>query len=352
MAKKLASESRELDLTAKSAHASTVKTGQKIKLKPGAGKIRTPEEQEHCLRHGPDALESVEPEKMTVGQFFDLLEKKKKKRGPTNVLNKDPATDPTIRQVNPELVDPAQQAAQNAAAGPQTAPQQGAQLDPTQIAQQAAVGGPAALPDTAQLDPEMKQLVAQAIAAQLTQGQGPAPVGAGGEAPPPQDQEGQGQAQVAPQQGGEQPPQQEPSAPGQPGQDQGQPGMEQPGQEGQPQLVGPEMVGELPPTMPIKYDQAGAPDKYTLDGHTVRWDGREYILSWEPEKYVYRLVDPMTMIVRLRVKPEQISVIQPDKSLASLSNESVADSIPGLAHGDSLADHLRLLLWDAPILVA
>lgn len=88
---------------------------------------------------------------------------------------------------------------------------------------------------------------------------------------------------------------------------------EAPAQEEDPEAAaaqeGPEMVEKLPKPEEIQFDRMGSPDKHHLRGHTVRWGGRDYILDWDDEFEVYKIVDPETFRVKTRVKPESVSTV-------------------------------------------
>ncbi len=92
------------------------------------------------------------------------------------------------------------------------------------------------------------------------------------------------------------------------------------GQEEQPQMTpeeeaalaaedGPEVVEKLPKPEKLTYDKLGAPDKHKMRGHIVRRDGKDYVLDWDDEFEVYKLVDPDTLRVKTRVRPSSISTV-------------------------------------------
>lgn len=72
---------------------------------------------------------------------------------------------------------------------------------------------------------------------------------------------------------------------------------------------GPEVVEKLPNPEKLEFDKLGAPDKHKLIGHIVRRDGKEYILDWDEDYEVYKLIDPETLRVKTRVKPSSISTV-------------------------------------------
>jgi hypothetical protein len=115
---------------------------------------------------------------------------------------------------------------------------------------------------------------------------------------------------VMPDKAKEKPPQgapQQQQAPPEQGQEEVPPEMEEP----EP----PESVEKLPKPEKLKKDERGNPDKERLLGHTVKFDGRDYTLDWDEENMVYMLVDPDTLIVKTRVKPEHVSTIDFEESI-------------------------------------
>lgn len=82
--------------------------------------------------------------------------------------------------------------------------------------------------------------------------------------------------------------------------------------------TGPEVVEKLPDPEDIKFDKLGAPDKHHLIGHIVRWGSKEYVLDWDYEFEVYKIVDPGTLRVKTRVRPDSISTV--DYKVESMRN--------------------------------
>lgn len=104
------------------------------------------------------------------------------------------------------------------------------------------------------------------------------------------------------------------------------------------EIEGPETVEKLPPEDKLELDKLGMPDKEKLKGHVVKYDGRNYILDWDEEFQVYKLVNPDTMIVKTRVKPSMVS------TLDFVVPESIETSINALLQGASLAETVDLLV--------
>lgn len=73
--------------------------------------------------------------------------------------------------------------------------------------------------------------------------------------------------------------------------------------------TGPELVEKLPEPEKMEFDKLGAPNKHRLIGHIVRWGSKEYVLDWDDEFEVYKIVDPETLRVKTRVRPDSISTV-------------------------------------------
>jgi len=116
-------------------------------------------------------------------------------------------------------------------------------------------------------------------------------------------------------------------------------GQVPPEEQTQPEEIeGPETVEKLPKPEPFQLDKMGMPDKDKMKGHTVKYDGRNYILDWDAEFQVYKLVDPDTMMVKTRVKPSQVSTID------FRMQESVNEAINSLLSGEALKSTIDDLL--------
>jgi len=96
---------------------------------------------------------------------------------------------------------------------------------------------------------------------------------------------------------------------------------------------GPEMVQQLPDPEPLEYDKMGSPDKHRLVGHVVRRDGKEYVLDWDQDYDVYKLVDPETMKVKTRVKPASVSTVD---FRSGTIREALQGAIFHILAGDSI----------------
>lgn len=99
---------------------------------------------------------------------------------------------------------------------------------------------------------------------------------------------------------------------------------------------GPETVEKLPKPVKLEYDKLGAPDKSKMTGHTVRRDGRNYVLDWDDDYEVYKLVDPDTLRVKTRVRPESVSTIDfrsktIRESVTWAAQEILAGATPSIA---------------------
>jgi len=109
---------------------------------------------------------------------------------------------------------------------------------------------------------------------------------------------------------------------------------------GEEEEQGPETVEKLPKPEELKYDKMGSPDKHKLVGHTVMWDNREYVLDWDDEFEVYKVVDPETLRVKTRVKPDSISVVDyKEESIRDAISEAVGCAAQGIPI-ESLVEHL------------
>lgn len=71
----------------------------------------------------------------------------------------------------------------------------------------------------------------------------------------------------------------------------------------------PEVVDKLPEPETMEFDKLGAPNKHRLIGHIVRWGSKEYVLDWDDEFEVYKIVDPETLRVKTRVRPDSVSTV-------------------------------------------
>lgn len=101
----------------------------------------------------------------------------------------------------------------------------------------------------------------------------------------------------------------------------------------------PETVESLPKPEPMKFDRLGSPDKFHLKGHLVKWGGQDHILDWDDEFEVYKIVDPATLRVKTRVRPDSVSTI--DYKPESLA---VKDALEGIHSGASIEDAINALL--------
>jgi hypothetical protein len=109
------------------------------------------------------------------------------------------------------------------------------------------------------------------------------------------------------------------------------------------EVAGPEVVSSLPKPEPLKLDKMGMPDKDKLVGHKVKYDGRDYILDWDADYQVYKLIAPDTKIVKTRVKPSQISVID------FVMKESLDTAVKHLISGAGLHDTVGNLLDESKL---
>lgn len=96
---------------------------------------------------------------------------------------------------------------------------------------------------------------------------------------------------------------------------------------------GPEMVEQVPKPVKLEFDKLGSPDKRKLIGHLVRRDGKEYILDWDADYEVYKLVDPDTLRVKTRVKPTSISTVD---FRSGNMREALAEAITHILSGNSV----------------
>lgn len=116
-------------------------------------------------------------------------------------------------------------------------------------------------------------------------------------------------------------------------------GQVDPAAQTQPEEVeGPETETIIPKPEPIKLDKLGMPDKDKLRGHKVKYDGRDYILTWDELFQVYKVVDPETKIVKTRVKPSMVSTID------YVLKDSIDDAIKALVAGEPLRETIDELV--------
>ena len=118
----------------------------------------------------------------------------------------------------------------------------------------------------------------------------------------------------------------------------GNAGMPPEGQE--PIDTTPETVEALPEAEPMEFDRLGSPDKNHLTGHIVKWGGKDHILDWDADYEVYKVVNPITLRVKTRIKPESISVIDYKPETVKESILRAVDDILGNASVDYLVDRL------------
>ncbi len=106
--------------------------------------------------------------------------------------------------------------------------------------------------------------------------------------------------------------------------------------------TGPELVAKLPEPEKMEFDKLGAPNKHRLIGHIVRWGSKEYVLDWDDEFEVYKIVDPETLRVKTRVRPESISTVdykQEDYFFTDPIRKALYESYRGVSV-DDLVDRL------------
>lgn len=103
---------------------------------------------------------------------------------------------------------------------------------------------------------------------------------------------------------------------------------------------GPEMVEKLPKAVKMEYDKLGAPDKHKLLGHIVRRDGKDYVLDWDEEFEVYKLVDPETYRVKTRVRPASVSTVDFRSGTVREALEGAVFDILDGDEADKLVDKL------------
>ncbi len=116
-------------------------------------------------------------------------------------------------------------------------------------------------------------------------------------------------------------------------------GMPPEGQE--PIDTTPETVEALPAVEPMQFDRLGSPDKHHLRGHIVKWGGQDHVLDWDEEYEVYKVVNPVTLRVKTRVRPDGVSTI--DYKPESLS-EAVYEAIDGHIQGIPVGKLIDILL--------
>jgi hypothetical protein len=103
------------------------------------------------------------------------------------------------------------------------------------------------------------------------------------------------------------------------------------GAEGEMVDTAPEVVEKLPDPEKMEFDKLGAPDKHSLVGHIVRWGSKEYILDWDDEFEVYKIVDPETLRVKTRIRPDSISTVDfKAESLQSSIRTALCESHKGV----------------------
>ena len=104
---------------------------------------------------------------------------------------------------------------------------------------------------------------------------------------------------------------------------------------------GPEVVEQLPEPDKIVYDKLGAPNKSKLTGHIVRRGDRDYVLDWDDEFEVYKLVEPETLRVRTRVRPASISTIG---FRAGTIKKAVSEAVSRITSGAPVSSLVSRLL--------
>ncbi|MHA2065630.1 MAG: hypothetical protein ACXABY_14740 [Candidatus Thorarchaeota archaeon] len=116
-------------------------------------------------------------------------------------------------------------------------------------------------------------------------------------------------------------------------------GMPPEGQE--PIDTTPETVEALPEAEPMEFDRLGSPDKHHLKGHTVKWGGQDHVLDWDDEYEVYKVVNPVTLRVKTRVRPDSISTM--DYKPESVT-ETIYMAIDGHVRGVPVDSLINMLL--------
>jgi len=101
----------------------------------------------------------------------------------------------------------------------------------------------------------------------------------------------------------------------------------------------PETVEQLPEPQELEYDKLGAPNKNKLTGHIIRRDGKEYVLDWDAEFEVYKLVEPETLRVRTRIRPNSVSTV--DFRSGTVVKEAIADIRNGIPVGSLISKLLN-----------
>jgi len=108
----------------------------------------------------------------------------------------------------------------------------------------------------------------------------------------------------------------------------------------EPVDTGPEVVEEIPEPEEMQFDRLGAPDKNHLIGHVVRWGSKEYVLDWDDEYEVYKIVDPATNRVKTRIKPDSISTVDYKKETVKEALDSAVSWIASGADPNECIDFL------------